>query len=140
MSADKLLERLEGVKSTGPGRWVAKCPAHEDKRPSLSVRETDDARVLIHCFGLCGTNAVLSAVGLEMADLFPERLDQHVTPRAPRIPAGDILLAVAHEVMVASCAAADLATGQTLNEVDHARLRLAARRLGAAAEVCNGKH
>ena len=45
MSADVLLSILEGVKRTGPGRWMARCPAHGDKSPSLSIRELDDGRV-----------------------------------------------------------------------------------------------
>ena len=47
--AAPLLERLEGVISTGADRWYARCPAHDDRSPSLSVTDTGD-RVLIHCF------------------------------------------------------------------------------------------
>lgn len=140
MSAANILPRLERVKQTGSGRWLGSCPAHEDRSPSLSVRELDDGRVLIHCFGGCGVDAVLSALGLEMVDLFPERLpiDNHVTARAPRIPANDVLAALAHEVLIASCAAADMAAGVVLEESDRDRLGLASRRLSAAVEVCNG--
>jgi len=49
-AAQRLLDRLDGVKRVADGRWMAKCPAHEDKRPSLSIRETDDGRVLLHCY------------------------------------------------------------------------------------------
>jgi hypothetical protein len=41
----RLLDRLQGVKRTGPSRWIARCPAHEDRRPSLAVRELDDGRL-----------------------------------------------------------------------------------------------
>ncbi|MSQ55589.1 MAG: DNA primase, partial [Betaproteobacteria bacterium] len=34
MTATTLLDRLDGVRATGPGRWIAQCPAHPDKRPS----------------------------------------------------------------------------------------------------------
>ena len=37
-AAARLLDRLTGVKQTAPGRWIAKCPAHEDRSPSLSIR------------------------------------------------------------------------------------------------------
>ena len=70
-AAGKILERLEGVKRTGDGRWTARCPAHDDRSPSLSIKEIDD-RVLMHCFGGCETSAVLAAVGLNMSDLFPQ--------------------------------------------------------------------
>lgn len=140
MSADALSSRLDGVKRTGPGRWLAKCPAHEDRRASLSVRELDDGRVLLHCFGGCYTEAILGAIGLGLADLFPERLADgvHVTPRTPRIPAGDILRAVAHEVHVAACAATELDAGRALGPEDRDRLSLCVRRLSAASEVANG--
>lgn len=140
MSAEALLSRLDGVKRTGPGRWLAKCPAHEDRRASLSIRELEDGRVLLHDFGGCGTDTVISTVGLEMAVLFPERLpnDIRITLRAPRVPAGDILRAVAHEVHVAACAAADLEAGRPLSPEDLNRLSLCARRLSAASEVANG--
>ena len=52
MSADALLSRLDGVKKTGHGQWIARCPAHEDRSPSLSIAEKDD-RVLVHCHAGC---------------------------------------------------------------------------------------
>lgn len=80
MSAvEKLLERLEGVRRTGEGRWIAKCPAHGDRSPSLSIRATGDGTILLHDFAGCGALEVVHAVGLELADLFPER----IKPRTP---------------------------------------------------------
>jgi hypothetical protein len=63
-----LLDRLEGVKSTGPDQWVAQCPAHEDQSPSLSIRDAGD-RLLVHCFAGCSTEAVVAALGFQMARL-----------------------------------------------------------------------
>jgi len=51
MSATPVLDRLDKVKQTGPDRWIACCPAHDDKSPSLAVRELDDGRILLHDFG-----------------------------------------------------------------------------------------
>lgn len=70
---EKILDRLQGVKRIGK-RWVATCPAHEDKSPSLSLTEAQDGRVLLHCFAGCSAFDVVSAVGLELSDLFPESL------------------------------------------------------------------
>ena len=53
MTAATFLDRLDGVKRTGAGRWLARCPAHDDKRASLAVRELDDGRVLVHDFAGC---------------------------------------------------------------------------------------
>ena len=50
MTADRLRSRLHRAKQTGPGRWLASCPAHDDRRASLSIRELDDGTVLIRCF------------------------------------------------------------------------------------------
>lgn len=49
---------------------MACCPAHEDKNPSLSVKENDHGDVLLNCFAGCKPQAVVSAIGLEMKDLY----------------------------------------------------------------------
>ena len=69
MSTAALLDRLSGVKQTAPGCWLARCPAHEDRSPSLSIRDSDN-RVLLHCFAGCSTDAVLASLGLTFIDLF----------------------------------------------------------------------
>lgn len=70
-SVDVLLSRLKGVKPSGAGKWMACCPAHDDKSPSLAIRDTGD-RFLLHCFAGCSALDVVHAVGLELADLFAE--------------------------------------------------------------------
>ena len=69
---DQLLDRLDGVRRAGPGRWMAKCPAHDDRHPSLGIREGQDGRSLLHCFAGCPIEDILSALGLGIADLFPD--------------------------------------------------------------------
>lgn len=71
-AADKLLSRLEKVRQERKGQWVACCPAHTDKSPSLAVGEADDGRVLVHCHSGCSALDVITAVGLQWEDLFPE--------------------------------------------------------------------
>ena len=68
---DRALERLESVKAHN-GYYKALCPAHDDKAPSLSVSEGDDARVLIKCFAGCSFGAVVEALGLDERDLFTD--------------------------------------------------------------------
>ncbi len=73
MSAvDKVLATLDRVKSAGHGQWKARCPAHDDNNPSLSVSEGENGAVLIKCFAGCDTANVVGAMGLQMTDLFPE--------------------------------------------------------------------
>jgi hypothetical protein len=71
MNAAELAQRLE-AKRTANG-WEARCPAHEDKRASLSIAPAQDGSVLLHCHAGCATQAVVSAIGIEMSDLFPPR-------------------------------------------------------------------
>ena len=75
MSLQTLLNRLNKVKKTTNQNWIACCPAHEDKSPSLSIREVDDGRILIHCFAGCPAESILNALELTFSDLHPERLN-----------------------------------------------------------------
>ncbi len=95
MTAESLLSRLERVRRTGPGRWIARCSAHDDAGPSLSVRELDDGRVLIHCFAGCSPEDVLDAIGLSFSDIMPRRLADHVCGERQPFPAADVLRAIA---------------------------------------------
>lgn len=64
-----VLSRLKGVRKCGGGD-DARCPAHDDKRASLSVSRGDDGRVLLHCHAGCTPGAVCQAIGLNLRDLF----------------------------------------------------------------------
>jgi hypothetical protein len=72
MSVDPVflvLDRLSGVKQRGD-EWSARCPAHDDKHPSLCVSRGNDGRALIYCATGCHAEDVVSAIGLDMKDLF----------------------------------------------------------------------
>ena len=64
-----VLRQLEGTRETGSG-WQARCPAHDDAHPSLSVGESDEGAVLLKCHFGCSTEAILEAAGLAWGDLF----------------------------------------------------------------------
>jgi len=68
MNVAEILPRFKGVRRVGDG-WIARCPAHEDHNPSLSIRE-ENGRVLLHCHAGCSIERVLEAVGLKIANLF----------------------------------------------------------------------
>ena len=72
MNVQDFLALLKGVKQVGPDRWTALCPGHDDKRPSLSIREASDGKVLIRCWSRCTAEEIVAALGLTMADLFPD--------------------------------------------------------------------
>jgi hypothetical protein len=71
-----------GARRTG-SRWMARCPAHQDKNPSLSIQEQSD-RILLHCFAGCRQEAVIDA--LRERGLWPQRETKDRHPRAPRDP------------------------------------------------------
>lgn len=73
MTAEQFLDHLEGTKPTGNGSWIARCPAHDDRNPSLSVAQGDDGRVLLKCHADCSTEEIVAALGLTLGDLFAER-------------------------------------------------------------------
>lgn len=72
MTVQDLLSRLEGV-SGQDGQYMARCPAHDDKKSSLSIGTGQDGRVLIKCQAGCSCGAVVAALGLSERDLFPSK-------------------------------------------------------------------
>ena len=72
MSVAALLRRLEKVQGHD-GCWNARCPAHNDRRPSLRIAAGSDGRVLLYCHAGCSIGDVCRAVGIEQKDLFEER-------------------------------------------------------------------
>ncbi len=74
MTVQILLDRLQDVKKTANG-WQAKCPNHDDNKPSLSISKGDKKPVLIHCHAGCESDDVLKAVGLEWADISNDDFD-----------------------------------------------------------------
>jgi hypothetical protein len=68
-----VLERTTGHRPRRSGaNWLVRCPAHEDREPSLNVGEGVDDRVLLNCFAGCAVEAVLAACGLDASDLFAD--------------------------------------------------------------------
>jgi hypothetical protein len=73
---DRVLGLLQQPRRAGDG-WVARCPAHEDRHPSLSVGEGAEGRVLLNCHAGCALDAILAALQLTERDLFPEPVERH---------------------------------------------------------------
>lgn len=69
MTAAEIAAAL-GARPSGSGRWMARCPAHPDRRPSMSIAQRGDS-ILIHCFAGCPQEAVIDA--LKARGLWPER-------------------------------------------------------------------
>jgi putative DNA primase/helicase len=60
----QLLSQLDGVRPAGDG-WTARCPAHDDRNPSLSITVADSGKILLHCHAGCETADVIHAAGFE---------------------------------------------------------------------------
>jgi hypothetical protein len=73
MSLATVLRALDphGVKKAGAG-WLARCPAHEDRRPSLTIGQGEDGRVLLCCQAGCAIEDVVASLEIGMSDLFAE--------------------------------------------------------------------
>jgi hypothetical protein len=140
MGLETLLSRLDKVRAgNAVGRWNACCPAHQDRSPSLTIRLEDDGRILLHCFAGCEPDAVLSAIGLQFSDLFPEPLTREFLPRipAPFSPL-DALKCLTAESSIVAIAASDIVNGKPLDAQDLDRVATAAGRIATALEVIHG--
>ena len=136
MRLSEVLDRLTKVRGKN-GRYTASCPAHEDKSPSLALRELDDGRILMHCFGGCSTGAVLGAIGMDFTDLFPEKLDSAAAPVRNPFSAADLLRIIHLETLIVNLCAEDMSRGKALSAEDRERLKLSTERISEAARYAN---
>lgn len=136
MTADKLLSALSKVKKTGSASWTACCPAHNDKSPSLAVKELDDGRVLVKCFGGCSIDEILGAVGLEIDDLFPPRpIGDRKRERMPFSP-NDVLRLIAKEAMIVAATANAMRTRKLTEKETERVINSAALIQGSLTACC----
>ena len=134
---DLLLDRLTGVKQTRPDRWQARCPAHDDRSPSLAITETPDGTILLRCWAGCGAADIVGAVGLVLKDLFPPRFDyQSSQPsRKPRYSAAEVVRTLVMEAGIVVLGYRNLQRGEALNAQDEGRVELAINAIENCREV-----
>lgn len=128
---DRLLPLLTKVRRRQPGQWSACCPAHDDKGPSLSVRETSEGAVLLHCFAGCEVAEIVAAIGLELHDLFPPQDRPASAPkRTPKLLTPGQALDLLHdEAQLVGLCAGNVGHGVTLTDADRERVLQAAGRI-----------
>lgn len=119
--ASHLLSRLDAVQPRGRCQWVARCPGHDDRSPSLSIRERDDGTVLLHCFAGCETADVLAAIGLNFSDLYPDPLPtghnaQNV--RSPRLNGWVVIDAISYRLTCITLLATKFSRGESMTPDD----------------------
>lgn len=115
-----LIERLDGVKELGGDRWMAKCPAHDDKSPTLSVRLVDD-KWLIYCFAGCPAIEVVHALGIDLADLWQNRKYKR-SGEKQYLSGKDVINTLERESTFLMVVADALRQGRVLSDTDMKRL------------------
>jgi hypothetical protein len=134
MALEQLLRKLVNVRKVGGGKFVACCPAHEDRTASLGIRVERDDRVLVHCFGGCQTAEVLASLDLNWDVLFADTLHDQHAKKVIRTPfnAYDALAALHLSCLEANMYCKKMAAGARLTPVEANRLQLIASRLSVA--------
>ena len=87
LPAEIVLKRLRqlGLQVNGCGpNWQSICPAHSDTQPSLSITETKDGVLLMHCHAGCQISDVLASLGLEEFSLYPSLYALQFSERQPQ--------------------------------------------------------
>lgn len=134
---DAFLSRLQKVRGRH-GNYTACCPAHEDKAPSLAVKE-EGGKIVMHCFAGCAVHDIVGALGMDMTDLFPPKEQTYTAQPQSKVKffASDLLRVIALETQIVSVAAFDMARGKQLPGADLARLQLACERIRTAMEAAS---
>lgn len=128
---DRVLPLLTKVRRRQPGQWSACCPAHDDKGPSLSVRETPEGAVLLHCFAGCEVAEIVAAISLELHDLFPPQDKPASAPKrtAKLLTLGQALDLLHDEAQLVAVCAGNIGHGVALTKADRERVLQAAGRI-----------
>jgi putative DNA primase/helicase len=83
MTAEAIAKAL-GARKTG-GNWMAQCPTHHDRTPSLSIRDSVDSKVLVYCHAGCDQLDVIAA--LKEQGLWTDQGPRSLSQMARRMPA-----------------------------------------------------
>ena len=129
-----VLSRLDKVQRIGIDRYKAICPAHDDRSPSLAIK-VDGGRLLLHCFSGCQTIDLLAAIGLDFADIMPDKAEGNFKKYRRPFYAIDILSIIKFEATLVYIYASDIAKGLPLTSADRERLLLASSRINHGYEA-----
>lgn len=126
MNVSDLLQRLEKVRSTGADKWLARCPSHEDRSPSLAIKQTADSKILLHCFAGCAVADITATLGLKLSDLMPDSPDRDRTKaKAPKFNKNELFDRCVFESYILRLSIAQLLLGKPLSMEDLARVEQA---------------
>jgi hypothetical protein len=85
VTAETIAQALDGQKAGGC--WMARCPAHDDREPSLSITDSQPGKVLVRCHAGCDQEHVIAA--LKSRGLWMENSPHRFTGSAPAVVADD---------------------------------------------------
>lgn len=135
MNIDNLLSRLKNVKPSGFNEYKACCPHHEDKSPSLSIKELPDDRILIYCFAGCSPLEILNSIGMSFEDLYPERQGEFKSEKKPFSSTHCLSMIGFESTIILNCAGF-LREGKELSEANFSRLVEAVSRIQNILRIC----
>lgn len=128
---DALLNRLHKVRKSGNG-YSACCPAHDDRNPSLGITQHPDGRILIFCRAGCGGAEVMEAIGMSLADLYPDAPIRDYLPSAIGRKERSARQLETDIIKIVQC---DMAAGRQVSAADAERAKQAAKRLQRLGRV-----
>ena len=85
LTVAQIAQQLGGASSGSDGWWNARCPAHEDRRASLGLKDADDGGLIYCCKANCDKQAIREA--LTRLGLLPERVRTKEEPRGKIVTA-----------------------------------------------------
>jgi hypothetical protein len=132
---NNIVSRLEKVKQTSTEQYIAICPSHQDKSPSLSIKELPDGRVLINCFAGCSASEILGSIGLSLEDLYPESKGSFKSEKRP-FSSSHGLNMIGYESSIILACAGFLREGKELSEANFARMVEAVTRIQNVLRAC----
>ena len=136
MNIEQLLARLEKIRRTGDGKWLACCPAHNDKTPSLAIKQTDDGKILIHCFAGCDVESIVSSIDLSLADLMPDNPTYKKGSKPPKFNKYELFDRLVYESIILCIAIRQLITKEALSTEDQKRVLKAEQTIDNIAREC----
>jgi hypothetical protein len=83
----EVLEYFPDAEEQHDGNWQARCPAHDDRDPSLVLTASEN-RLLVHCRAGCAAGEVLDAVGLPVSAMWAGEPLAQKTVTLTKVPLG----------------------------------------------------
>lgn len=137
MDINDFLNRMDSVRKTGSNQWISKCPAHEDKSPSLSIKFSDNNTILIHCFAGCSPNDIVNAIDSKLSELFPKQ-NRYQAPIKYRVNYRELWLLATHYFWILVIATNDLEKNKNLSSYDLKSVMKARERINNILGVIDG--